>query len=138
MFNLGPARAVALLAVASSVASCAGAPLVAEDHPVVERRIDESSIVDALGNSGTLVLSGGCLALDEPGSELATIVWPEGRVTWDAQTDTVTMTSPGLTPLVATIGEQVSISGSRTSSTSGFDWATRPADGCPTTYLVTG
>ncbi len=104
---------------------------------MVLRQLGDDFVVDDIANTGTLVMAGSCLALDEDADGLLTIVWPEGRTTWDAETQTVRIDYPfDRDPFVASVGDEIGLAGGQT--TSGVDWAVKPAADCPTTYLVTG
>lgn len=121
------------------VASCSGepAPRTSSDAPLVLRTIDEDRIIPDIGNTGTLVIVGSCVALDDEIDGPLTVVWPNGLTSWSAETQTVRIDFLyDREPFVASIGDEVVLSGGR--STSGVEWVTRPADDCPTAFLVTG
>ena len=127
-----------LAALVLGVVACA--PSTTVDNPVVTREFDDNSpTLDIPAQGVTLVLEGTCLALAEgPSGGSVTIVWPEGRTSWDAETEAVTMTRGEGEDLVATLGDQIQLRGETTDSTRNFSWATKPADDCPTQYLLTG
>ena len=129
-------RATILLSVALVASACA--PPTTAANPLVTREIEDRAIPD-LPAEGVLAIVGSCLAFEVGrNGEPTTIIWPDQRTTWDPETQTVTMTRVGgLETFVASVGEVVALTGTTSDSTRGTNWVTKPADDCPTQYLVT-
>ena len=130
----------------TAAAACSGAPSMVEPgNPLAMRSTDEPVVVETAEVPGILVLEGGCLALRlppdlQPGTDVVTIVWPEGRTTWDADKQQVTMTrAGGQDDLVAVVGDSVELAGGYPlDSNIGGEWAVEPNSTCPPNYVVTG
>lgn len=127
-----------LVMVSLLATACSAETVTQADTPLVTRKIDDNSVVNSARTEGTLVLRGGCLALEQVGGVLLTIVWPDNATAWNEELETVTMSRFGQDNFEASIGEYIELGGSETSSSRGFDYAVRPADDCPDLLWVTG
>lgn len=126
---------VALLVII--VAACSAETVTDSGSPLALRKIDDNSVTMTALNHGTLVLSGGCLALEGNGL-LWTVVWPDGTTVWDEELEQVTMSRNGRDDFEASVGESIELGGGEASSSRGFDYAVRPADECPDLLWITG
>ncbi|MDW3176508.1 MAG: hypothetical protein R8J94_03865 [Acidimicrobiia bacterium] len=124
---------VSLLATA-----CSAETVTQADTPLVTRKIDDNSTTMTALAHGTLVLSGGCLALEQIDGALMTIVWRDGAAVWDEGLEQVTMSRFGGDDFEASVGDSIELGGGEASSSRGFDYAVRPADDCPDLLWVTG
>lgn len=134
------ALAVATLIVVALIGSgCSGedVPVVGDigTTPLALRAFNESSTSAAAAFSGTVLLKGGCVALNHEGS-IYTIVWLDVRTTWDPELQQVTMRrSGGLDDLVATVGEFEELGGQIIDedweTLDWVEWAVKPGPDCP-------
>ena len=85
---------------------------------------------------GRLSTEGNCLTLTDPDGETSLLIWPSPATTWDPTTGTVSLKG-----VSASIGDEVSLAGSRVTSPAGdSDYVSAPTAECARdhAFLVTG
>lgn len=91
--------------------------------------------------TGTLHITETCAFLEEAGDDLAMLVWPAGRTTWDQDKRSITLENLDGSALSMRDGDRVSLGGGGDSVTEGgvsgeewvarTEWVARPAATCP-------
>ncbi len=105
---------------------------------MVRSAVNSDGSVSDSAADGTLVVSGGCLALaQEDGTEL-TIVWPDELTTWDPRDGRVTLDRRFGDRFVGELGQNVRLGGAVADSNRGIDWVVAPASTCPSSLLLAG
>ena len=132
----------AIAAVSTGCSDSAEIPVVGDEgtSPLALRVFNESSASSTAAFGGTVLLQGGCVALESEGS-IYTIVWLDERTTWDPDSQRVTMRrSGGRDDLVATVGEFEELGGQLIDEDWGsldwIDWAVKPGPECPRKIAV--
>ncbi len=118
--------------------ACSAETVTDAGSPLVTRKIDDNSTTMAARTEGTLVLRGGCVALEQIDGVLLSIVWPDNVTVWDEELETVTMGRLGRDDFVGLIGEYIELGGGEASSSRGFDYVVRPVSECPDLLWITG
>jgi hypothetical protein len=99
-----------------------------------------SGVMEAL-TAGTLRITDACVFLEEPGGNIALLVWPADRTAWNAEEQAITLENLDGSAVTLRDGDPVSLGGGGDSvAESGVsgeewvrqtDWVAPPAPSCP-------